>query len=173
MASTLLYLKSKKLLPKHQEDEEELTEEELIRRIIEYKKYKDITQKLKENFLTFSNRYYKFAEKIELPKQELDENYEQGIITEEKINVNAKNIEKIALVDTYTVHDKVKEMFKILLHTPNFVFNKVYTLKKHNKQEVVTAFSGLLELSRRSKVMTEQQQNFGDIKVEKIKKTKE
>ena len=28
MASTLLYLKSKKLLPKHQEDEEELTEEE-------------------------------------------------------------------------------------------------------------------------------------------------
>ena len=81
MASTLLYLKSKKLLPKHQEDEEELTEEELIRRIIEYKKYKDITQKLKENFLTFSNRYYKFAEKIELPKQELDENYEEGIIT--------------------------------------------------------------------------------------------
>ena len=64
-------------------------------------------------------------------------------------------------------------MFKILLHTPNFVFNKVYTLKKHNKQEVVTAFSGLLELSRRSKVITEQEKNFGDIKVEKIKKSKE
>ena len=34
MASELLYLKSKRLLPSKQEDEEELTEEELIRRII-------------------------------------------------------------------------------------------------------------------------------------------
>ena len=35
MASTLLYLKSKNLLPNKKEDEEEITEEELIRRIIE------------------------------------------------------------------------------------------------------------------------------------------
>ena len=34
MSSTLLYLKSKHLLPKNEEDEEEITEEELIRRII-------------------------------------------------------------------------------------------------------------------------------------------
>lgn len=180
MASTLLYIKSKKLLPKYDKDEEELTEEELIRRIIEYKKYKDITQELKDNFSIFSNRYYRFAEKIELPKQELSNEYEKGIITKiyktlidknkEKINVNAKNIEKIALVDTYTVYEKVKEMFKILLHKPNFIFNKVYTLQKHNKQEVVTAFSGLLELSRKSKVTTNQEKNFGDIKVQKVKK---
>ena len=38
MSSTLLYLKSKHLLPKVEEDEEEITEDELIRRIIEYKK---------------------------------------------------------------------------------------------------------------------------------------
>ena len=50
MSSTLLYLKSKHLLPKVQEDEEEITEEELIRRIIEYKKYKEITSKFKENY---------------------------------------------------------------------------------------------------------------------------
>ena len=41
MASTLLYLKSKNLLPK-QEEEEEITEEELIRRIVEYKKFKEM-----------------------------------------------------------------------------------------------------------------------------------
>ena len=44
MASTLLYLKSKKLLPKQEEETEELTEEELIKRIIEYKKYKEISK---------------------------------------------------------------------------------------------------------------------------------
>ena len=49
MASTLLYLKSKKLLPKQEIEEEEITEEELIRRIIDYKKYKEISKALKEN----------------------------------------------------------------------------------------------------------------------------
>ena len=58
MSSTLLYLKSKHLLPKVREEEEELTEEELIRRIIEYKKYKEINKKLKENFLNLINALY-------------------------------------------------------------------------------------------------------------------
>ena len=48
MASTLLYIKSKNLLPNEVEDERELTEEELLQRIIEYKKYKEISKKLKE-----------------------------------------------------------------------------------------------------------------------------
>ena len=61
MSSTLLYLKSKHLLPKVQEEEEESTEAELIRRIIEYKQYKEITKKLKENFLQYSKRFYKSA----------------------------------------------------------------------------------------------------------------
>ena len=48
MASTLLLIKSKGLLPKEVEDEAELTEDELIRRIIEYKKYKEICKTLKK-----------------------------------------------------------------------------------------------------------------------------
>ena len=47
MASTLLFIKSKGHLPSEVESEEELTEEQLIERIIEYKKYKEITKKLK------------------------------------------------------------------------------------------------------------------------------
>ena len=43
----------------------------------------------------------------------------------------------------------------------------MFSIKKHNKQEVVTAFSGLLELSRRSKVETIQEELFGDITVNK------
>ena len=44
MASNLLLIKSKALLPKETEDEAELTEEELIRRILEYKRYKEISR---------------------------------------------------------------------------------------------------------------------------------
>ena len=99
----------------------------------------------------------------------------KGIIerNNEKINQNAKNIEKIAIVETYTVASKVKEMFKELIKKPKFVFNKLYSLSKCNKQEVVTAFTGLLELSRRSKVTTVQETLFGDITVERAKQSKE
>ena len=177
MATTLIYLKSKSLLPTEVEDEKELTEEELIQRIIEYKKYKEITKTLKQNYSIFSNRIYKFPEQIELPKQKLEKEYTPNILPElykkivernnQKINQNATNIEKIAITDTYTVGEKVKEMFKELVKKQKFVFNKLFSIKKHNKQEVVTAFSGLLELSRRSKVTTEQEELFGDIIVEK------
>ena len=69
MASTLLYLKSKNLLPKQEEEQEEITEEELIRRIIEYKKFKEISKVFKENYLEYSNRFFKALEEIELPKR--------------------------------------------------------------------------------------------------------
>jgi len=180
MASTLLYLKSKNLLPRQNDEEEELTEEELIRRIIEYKKFKEISKTLKQNYAEFSKRFFKGQEEIELPKQKLEKDYEHTLIpdiyknlverTSVKLNQNAKNIEKIAITDNYTVASKVKEMFKILVKQKRFVFNKLFSIKKHNKQEVVTAFSGLLELSRRSKVETIQEEIFGDITVEKEKK---
>ena len=179
MASTLLYIKSKGLLPNETEAEEELTEEQLIERIIEYKKYKEITQKFRANYEEFSKRFFKIAEQIELPKQKLEVEYNKemlpdiykGIIerNNEKINQNAKNIQKIAIVETYTVASKVKEMFKELIRKPKFVFNKLYSISKCNKQEVVTAFSGLLELSRRNKVTTVQEELFGDITVEKAR----
>ena len=177
MASTLLYIKSKSLLPKEVDDEEELTEEELLQRIIEYKKYKEITKKLRENYDIFSKRNFKIQEEITLPKQKLEKNYDKEIIsllysdlverTATKLNQNAKNIEKIAITDTYTVASKVKEIFRELLRKPKFVFNKFYKVSENNKQEVVTAFTGLLELSRRSKVTTTQEELFGDIVVEK------
>ncbi len=75
MASTLLLLKSKGLLPKQNEDEAELTEEELLKRIIEYKSYKQISQTFKENMEIFSKRLYKFPERIELPKLQIEEEY--------------------------------------------------------------------------------------------------
>ena len=82
MASTLLYLKSKNLLPKQEEEEEEITEEELIRRIIEYKKFKEISKVLKEQYKNNSNRYFKLQEEIKLPKQKIEKNYESMLIPE-------------------------------------------------------------------------------------------
>ena len=177
LASTLLYIKSKKLLPGKNDEEEEISEEELIRRIIEYKKYKDIILKLKNSFEENSKRFYTEQEKIELPKQKIEEKYDNNIIpslyenlwirNKEKINENANNIEKIAITETVTVISKLKQMYKELIRNKRFIFNKLFSVKKMSNQEVVTAFSGLLELSRREKVETEQDKLFGDINVKR------
>ena len=179
MASSLLYIKSKSLLPKQVEDEGELTEEELIHRIIEYKKYKDISKKLKEQFEIYSKRFYKLPHKIELPKRKLEEKLSICILeeayknlltkNEEKININAANIEKIAITETVTVTSKVKDIFKELMKKPKFIFNKLCKTKKYTKLETVTAFTGLLELTRRKKVKAQQEKIFGDITVEKAR----
>ena len=180
MASTLIYLKSKSLLPKQDEVEEELTEEELIQRIIEYKKYKEIIKKLRVNYEENSKSFFKMPEQIELPKKQIEKDYDKDLIpnlyktlwnkNKEKINKNAENIQKIAITESYTVTSKVKEMFKALIKNNKFVFNKLFSIEEHNKQEVVTAFSGLLEMSKRDKVNTKQEDLFEDIIVEKKKK---
>lgn len=180
MASTLLFIKSKSLLPKQVEDEAELTEEELVHRIIEYKKYKEISKKLKELYQIYSKRFYKVPDKIELPARKLEQNYSKDLIeqsyknllerNESKINKNAINIEKIAITETVTVTSKVKDIFKELMKKPKFIFSKLCTAKKYTRLETVTAFSGILELTRRNKIKTQQEKNFGDIIVEKASK---
>ena len=181
MASTLVYIKSKSLLPKQVEEEEELSEEELIQRIVDYKRYKEISKLLKQNFEIFSKRFYKLQENIKLPRQKLEKEYSKDIIPEyyeklvnrnkEKINQNAVNIEKIAITDTYTVASKVKQMLKEIVKNSKFIFNNIFTKEKCNKVEIVTAFTGLLELTRRSKVVATQEELFGDILVQKAKKS--
>ena len=179
MASTLIYLKSKSLLPIDNSEEEEISEEELLRRIVEYKKYKEITKQFKTMYSESAVRFYKLPDTIELPIQKLETNYDKQTIIDtyqniikinnEKVNENASNIEKIEITDKYTVASKVKDMLKELVNRPRFIFNKLFSLTKCETEEVVTAFSGLLELSRRNKVITSQEKLFGDISVEKNK----
>lgn len=180
MASTLLYIKSKSLLPKQVEDESELTEEQLIQRILEYKKYKEISKRLKEQYLVYSKRFYKLPDKIELPARKLENKYESIIIydnyrnllakNEEKINKNSVNIEKIAVIETVTVSSKVKDIFRELIKKQKVVFSKLCISHRYTKLETVTAFSGVLELSRRNKITTNQEITFGDITLQKKQK---
>lgn len=191
IASTLVYLKSKELLPKEVDDEAELTEEELLHRIIEYKRYKDMSTLFKQMYQENNKRFFKAPDKVKLPKQKIDREYSSDLIVENykrlienievKMNKNAENIEKIAIRDSYTVTSKVKEIFKELSKKPRFVFGKLFSVKTKPKAEVITAFTGVLELTRKDKVITTQEKLFGDIivskkpeeKKEKNKNTKE
>lgn len=178
MASTLLYIKSKGLLPTFEEDEDEITEEELLRRLVEYKSYKEIAKTLKENYNLYSKRFFKLPDTITLPKQALEKEYDKEILVkayedlrirnEVKINLNSKeNMERIAISESVTIGSKVKIIFRELLKKPKVVFNKIFDINNSKPIDVVTAFLGLLEMTRRNKVTVEQEDNFSDIVVSK------
>lgn len=179
MASKLIYLKSKQLLPVDKEEEEE-EEFDLVKLLVEYKKYKEMTSVFRERLDNFGRRVYKLPEKIELPKGKLETVFEPSLIVDtyaafvrkeiEKKNVNAENINRIAVSEKYTIKSKIKEILKTLWKKPKFIFNKLFNVNKKPKAEVVTAFLSLLELSKLKRISVTQDSLFGDINVEKIKR---
>lgn len=180
MASTLLYIKSKKLLPELEEDEEEEqeTEEDIMQRLTEYKKYKEVTKILSTMYESNKGSLIKPTEKLEpkKAKAEININVEDlkncylDILSrnKRKINIQSSNVEKLAVLEKYTVRSKVKEMIDVLFKKTSFVFNKMFNIKEKNQVEIVTAFLGMLELAKLKKVTIDQEGIFEDINVKKI-----
>lgn len=185
MATTLLNIKSKKLLPEINDDEEdEITEQDIIAKIVEYKKYKEISEKISNmyniNFGTFS----KYPEKINFNKKYVYDNQKinksslyniyKNLLekNENKINSKANDIKKLALYEKITVKDKVKQIISYLDKNNTMIFNNFYSVNDYSNLEVITAFLGVLELSKLKQVDVEQQSLFSDIFVSKNENTK-
>ncbi len=183
MASKLIYLKTKSLLPSLVMESEEDDDFDLVKLLVEYKKYKEYTFTLKERLDIYHKRFYRLPSKVEFPKQSLEEEFSSETIPKiyselvnremSKKNLQADNIKKLAVSEKYTVYAKIREIIKCLLKKPKFIFNKMFDIKKQEKAEVVTAFLSLLELSKMSRIKVSQDSLFGDISVEKIQKNRQ
>ena len=184
MASNLLYMKSKTLLPVEKDEDEESEEdmkEELISRIIEYKKIKEATEVLKFNNEKFSARHYKLPEKItfEKARPKLEKEYPNDLLPNifmkiatdnmNKINHRASDVNRLIESEKVTVKSKIKDILRGILKNGKVVFNKMFNIEKKSKIEVITAFMAMLELNRASRISIEQEYNFGDISLKKIK----
>ena len=80
MASKLIYLKSKSLLPSAIEENSEESEFDLVKLLLEYKRYKEHTFSLRERLDVYHKRYYKLPEKIVLPKAKLEKVYSPELL---------------------------------------------------------------------------------------------
>ncbi len=181
MAATLLDIKAKRLLPELEpkEEEDDVTEEDIINKIIEYKKYKEISEKIldmyNENFGSFSKPFekIKYKEKTHYTGQKLDKNELFELYSDilyrnaSKINKKAQEINKLAVYERITVKDKVKQIVGYLKNNKKLVFNSMYNVNNCNNLEIATAFLGVLELSKLKQVSIEQESLFSDINVTK------
>lgn len=182
MASTLLDIKARKLLPElepEEDEEEHITEEEMINRIIQYKKYKEVAEQINnmyvENFGTFSKPFekIKYKTKVKYSGEKFDKdnisNIYFSILTRNanKINKKAKEIEKLAIYERVTVQEKVRQIVNYLDTNDNMIFNNVFNANSCSNIEVATAFLGMLELSKLKEVSVNQEYLFSDINIQK------
>lgn len=173
LASTLIQIKSKKLLPvppKEEEDEED-PEQKLIRQLEEYKLFKEQAEKLKD--LEDTGKFYKEPEKIakevryELKDLSFDALLDAFAHIMHKIDVKAeipkpKEIQK----DRFTVAEKISEIKDRLLVESKVAFSSLYN-GSYSKSEVINTFLALLELLKLQEVKVVQMETLAEIYIEK------
>lgn len=179
MAATLLHIKSKMLLPdkKAKQEEEVDPREELILKLIEYKKYKEFSTALREREKEWEKVMYKLPEIIEVKWEEpiLDlssdelKNVYIGILqrNEKKINRNTGKMTTIIQHEKVSLKGKMREVIRGLLNKSFLKFSELFSLKQKSRTEVVTGFLAILELSKMKKVNLEQKHQFSEIIVHK------
>lgn len=177
MASTLLHIKSKMLLPdKKEKKEEELDpREELVRRLIEYKRYKEFTRDLREMEKMWDRTVFRLPEALDIPAREEILEIDPQVLRQQylaildrnkkKINIGAKNITKLIEHEKVSLRSKMREVVKQLLNKVSFKFSELFSFKTKSKTEVVTGFMAILELAKMRKVKIVQNSQFSDIHV--------
>lgn len=168
MASDLLLIKSRKLLPRQEKEvAEELTEEKLREKLINYEMYVEFAKKLK-NFKEDRDYYYsKTSTDINYKKDETLTN--DGSYTIDKLKEIFKKMLEVEekLEKREIIHNKVsvKERMKFikdeLLRRKSINFYELF--HPFQKDVIVASFLAILELASNSFLTIKQEDNFSNI----------
>ncbi len=171
VAATLIEIKSKKLLPREEEEvqEEEDPETLLKRRLEEYKLFKDAAEALKE--IEDVNKFYKAPNKEAgdyriVLKQMNIENLIKAFSTllvkaqQSSPEQNERTLER----DRFTVEEKIFEIKSLLLNVDKLSFNSLVS-DDFSRSEIINLFLALLELLKRQYIKVTQSEIYGDIEI--------
>jgi segregation and condensation protein A len=191
IAATLIEIKSKQLLPKNTDDNDENAVDEidsskrLIDKLIEYRKFKAAAQYLSLRQIENGISYAKKPEIIEEETVSMDEFFKGKSIVDlyniflglMNIYISKQNKGNIALqkkmyMDTVKIEDKMEEIDSILYENKNTVFSNIID-KCSTKIEKIITFLALLELVRLKKVSAVQEDNFNEIYIKRLDQNEE
>ncbi len=179
MAATLLHIKSKMLLPSKKEEQQEETDprEELVLKLLEYRKFKESSEILRQREKEWTQVYYKLPEAIafstreetlELIPEELKRIYTELLArNKKKINPNVSGMNRIIQHEKVSLRSKMREIVRALLNKGRIRFSELFSLKQKSPLDVITGFMAILELAKLKKVKLEQRRQFDDIYIHK------
>ncbi|OGX18227.1 MAG: hypothetical protein A3K83_03190, partial [Omnitrophica WOR_2 bacterium RBG_13_44_8b] len=153
MAATLMQIKSKMLLPAEptpEAQEEEDPRAELVRRLLEYEKFKQIAEDLRGKEASQREVFKRPKVEIETESGEKEVYFEASIF--DLINAFSKAIKDVpkelfyeVIKDEYTIEEKIHGILHLLLEAPSVKLSELFGKAKH-KMEMIVTFLAILEL---------------------------
>ena len=174
MAATLLYIKSRQLLPRPpKEDEaEEDPETLLIRQLRDYKAFKEASEQLKTLFESAKNSVTRLPEDIPLPPKEvaLDNATMDGLFAA-FLEMLARKKDEPEVIrsqhvnpDQYTVRSQTAKIRAVLLEKHAVAFEDLFT-EQSERTEIIATFMALLEMITRGEILLKQKAPFAPIRI--------
>ncbi len=169
VAACLVEIKSKALLPRPPviEDTEDDPERTLIRRLEEYRLFKEASQKIKE-IETTGLHYRDPDSSVGKPRLVLKDMTMDGLLSALKkmflkLDMKAKaNQERSLVKDRFTVAEKVAQITDYFADADTIAFTDLFEAD-YNKSEIITTFQAMLELLKAQFFRAEQHEVFGEI----------
>ena len=181
MAANLMYLKSRTLLPKSEQPPEEDAEEddprwELIRQLIEYKKFKDAAGFLSRKEIEQEGSFAHQADAEDQAQDEPAQLAEASIFDLIRAFQNVlKRFEEAdsfrdIVDDRFTVSEQIDMLMKRLQPGESLRFESLFQ-DATSKSEVITTFLALLELMKLNQFVVAQNELLGEIVIERREQT--
>jgi segregation and condensation protein A len=175
MAATLMYIKSRELLPKDQQvkaDQEEDEDDprwELIKQLIEYKKFKDAAAKLQRLEIEQENIYPRLGIRAEIEAAPLKRQEASIFDLLSALNNIIKRLTASPELweieeDRFTVSDKIEYILKVISEKESVKFSTLFQ-DNTSRAEIIATFLALLELIRLKQVIACQREDFGEIEI--------
>ncbi|MBR5974761.1 MAG: segregation/condensation protein A [Clostridiales bacterium] len=186
MAATLVHIKSRMLLPDHRGGEttdEEDPREELVVKLLEYRRCKMLASDLRDRFRDYSKCTYRLPmtpaslgiEIREAPAPVDSDMLSKGI--EEVCNRNkirfadiASRITHILKRDKFSIRDKIRFVWDCIRNKGRVFFHEMFPVHQVEKMDRIVGFLAVLELLRGDQIKAEQEKPFDVILIEPKKK---
>jgi segregation and condensation protein A len=179
MASTLMYIKSRMLLPKKDQGSNEDVDEEdidprweLVQQLLEYRKFKEAAEDIRKLILSSNDQISRIGpidalEAVERPLKPVDRvdlwNTFNSVLRRlaERIDEGQINAEQI------TVADRMELVLLRIEQKDNFLFSELFE-SRTTITTIVATFLAVLELTRLDKITLKQDRAFGDIRCMRV-----
>ena len=176
MAATLMYIKSRELLPKDQqaqnveEDEGEDPRWELIRQLVAYKKFKDAAAQLQVREIEQEHVFPRLPVQSEITAAPVPARGEASLfdlinaVTDVLRRIGKREGVREIFEDKWTVSEKIEHLVKLTAAGTPVKFSELF-LGANSRTEVICTFLALLELIRLKQLLCVQSEDFGDIDI--------
>lgn len=183
LASQLLYIKSKMLLPREESDEEEEDpREELARRLYEYKKIKEASLEMRKSEFSSKHMIFREEESIKFPVPEYTRHHELSELADAFNNIYQRRIRKakpekrafsgIVGREKVSVDDMVEKVCKLLKQSRRLHFSSLFR-EEDSKPEMIATFLAVLEMIKLDRIRADFDDDLGEFIISNAAKTPE